>query len=125
MIGLRLPDGILKSRVRYSPDGANGRPKLTIHFGNDNPDQAREIMDMLAEYIRIQTGTQQEIFPIHSGFCYMGNAGAALSNVNYRIFYDDSNKSELVRARIDILTDAACTFEVKTLETFVKGVILQ
>jgi|GEM_PF-4487673 hypothetical protein len=125
MIGLRLPDGILKSRVRYSSDGANGRPKLDISFGNDNPNQAREIVELLAEHIRIQTGTQQEIVPISSGLYYIGNAGAALSKVNYLIFYDDSDRSELVRARLEIITDAACTIEFKTLETFVKEIILQ
>ena len=123
MIG--LPDGVLKSRVRYIPSSANGKPRLIMHFGNDSPKQAQDIMELLAEYVKTQTGTEQEVIPMGGGLYYIGNAGAVLSKVNYRIVYDDLDKSELVRARIDILTDAACTIELKTLETFVKDVILQ
>lgn len=111
--------------MRYIPGSANGKPRLIIHFGNDSPTQAQEIMGLLAEYVKVQTGTEQKVISMGEGLYYIGNAGAVLSKVNYRILYDDSDKSELVRARMDILTDSACTIELKTLETFVKDVVLQ
>ena len=64
----RLPDGILKSRVRYSPNGANGNSKLTLHLRPEKVEQTRKIADLLAEYVMIQTGARQEVVPIGDGF---------------------------------------------------------
>ena len=126
MTGL-LPDGILRSSVRYIPNGMHGKPMLVLPFRTElTARQIRQIADVIAEYTRVQTGTYQEVVPVTDDLLRVRNSIDAVPplNSNYRIFQDTSNLSELVQARIYILAESRC-IEPKTLETFVKDVILQ
>lgn len=127
MAELRLPEGALKSRTRFYHNEILGRDVLVIPYRSTLPkEQVKQIADTIAEYTRMQTGTYQEVIPVLDDLLMVRNTinAAPQLNANYRIFQDTSSPSELNQAAVYIIAEPSC-IEPKTLETFVKEVVLQ
>ena len=123
MFELKLPEGILKDKIIYCAKGVHGKPMVIIPLRIDlTAQQFREIADVIAEYVKVQTGTPQEVLPLTDSLCNLRNLAGDSSkplNLNYRMFQDTADKSELVQAKVYVFTEPTSVIEPKTLETFV------